>query len=161
MSAVPGELFHCCSHDGRPQRNRRTFCCSRGDEAIILPVCRILGYRVACISQCPLCVASGKVCCGTGAVECAQLASRISAVVKSSADAGEDPFSRGIDHLITDVITDLINKSRSEVSSAANDKPYRDDELVNTVRRKLSKKIKWRRTLPSLKQLFTVQRLEP
>ena len=40
----------------------------------------------------PLCVASGKVCCGTGAVECAQLASRISAVVKSSADAGEDPF---------------------------------------------------------------------
>ena len=59
-------------------------------------------------------------------VALSQTASRVSAVTKFCAGAGEDPFSKA-----KDSITDLINKSQMEASSEASHVPYRDDELAN------------------------------
>ena len=50
-------------------------------------------------------------------------------VMKCGRGAGEDPFSK-VKELITDFITDLINKVQLEASSEANHKSYRDDELT-------------------------------
>ena len=52
------------------------------------------------------------------------LPSRISAVMKASAAAGEDPFAR-----VKDLITDFTNRLQTQASSEANHVSYRDDEL--------------------------------
>ena len=54
-----------------------------------------------------------------------QFASRISAVMKFGAGAGEDPFAK-----VTELITDLIHRLQSEASSEASHKSYCDDELA-------------------------------
>ena len=100
------------------------------------------------------------LCCCTGVVECGQLISRMSAVMKfgpgavedpfvkvkqsitdvinklqreasSEAVAGEDPFAH-----VRDLITDSINRLHSQASSEANYKPYRDDEPMNASEKK-------------------------
>ena len=53
----------------------------------------------------------------------AQLATRISAIVKFGASAGDDPFVKGL-------ITDLINRLQAEASSETNQKSYCDELML-------------------------------
>jgi len=53
----------------------------------------------------------------------AQLASRISAIMKFGAGSGEDPFAK-----VKGLITDLISRLQAEASSEANQKAYCDEE---------------------------------
>merc|ERR1719383_506240 len=61
-----------------------------------------------------------------------QLASRISAVMKFGAGAGEDPFAK-----VKELITELINRLQSEASSEASHKSYCDDELTKAQQLKM------------------------
>jgi len=61
----------------------------------------------------------------------AQLASRISAVVKYGSAAGEDPFVK-----VKSLITDLITKLEAEGSSEADEKAYCDDQMAKTEEKK-------------------------
>mmetsp|Transcript_105564 Transcript_105564/g.278789 ORF Transcript_105564/g.278789 Transcript_105564/m.278789 type:complete len:705 (-) Transcript_105564:135-2249(-) len=61
----------------------------------------------------------------------AQLASRISAVVKYGSAAGEDPFVK-----VKALITDLITKLEAEGSSEADEKAYCDDQMAKTEEKK-------------------------
>jgi len=61
----------------------------------------------------------------------AQLASRISAVVKYGSAAGEDPFVK-----VKALITDLITKLEAEGSSEADEKAYCDEQMAKTEAKK-------------------------
>jgi len=61
----------------------------------------------------------------------AQLASRISAVVKYGSGAGEDPFAK-----IKGLISDMIAKLEAEANSEATEKAYCDDEMAKTSAKK-------------------------
>jgi len=61
----------------------------------------------------------------------AQLASRITAVVKYGATAGEDPFSK-----IKSLISDMIVKLEKEAEKDATEKAYCDDEMSKTEAKK-------------------------
>jgi chromosome segregation ATPase len=61
----------------------------------------------------------------------AQLASRISAVVKYGSAAGEDPFVK-----VKALISDLIAKLEAEASSEADEKAYCDDQMAKTEEKK-------------------------
>merc|ERR1719226_345404 len=61
----------------------------------------------------------------------AQLASRISAVIRLGAAAGEDPFVK-----VKGLITDLIAKLEAEASAAAEEKAYCDDQIAKTEEKK-------------------------
>merc|ERR1719197_1630211 len=61
----------------------------------------------------------------------AQLASRIAAVIRYGASAGEDPFSK-----VKGLITDMIAKLESEPKSEATEKAYCDEELAKTEAKK-------------------------
>ena len=58
-------------------------------------------------------------------------ASRISLVMKARAGASEDPSAP-----VKDLITDFINRLQAQVSSEANHKPHRDEELKDVVEKK-------------------------
>merc|ERR1719331_1422192 len=57
----------------------------------------------------------------------AQLASRIGAVIRYGASAGEDPFVK-----VKGLITQMISKLESEAKSEATEKAYCDEELAKT-----------------------------
>ena len=61
----------------------------------------------------------------------AQLASRISAIMKFGAGAGEDPFVK-----VKGLITDLINRLQAEASSEASHKSYCDEETSKATEKK-------------------------
>ena len=61
----------------------------------------------------------------------AQLASRISAVMKFGAGAGEDHFVK-----VKGLITELINRLQAEASSEATHKSYCDEEMSKTTEKK-------------------------
>jgi len=61
----------------------------------------------------------------------AQLASRISAVVRYGASAGEDPFVK-----VKGLISDMIAKLEAEAKDAATEKAYCDEELAKTEAKK-------------------------
>merc|ERR1719420_724442 len=61
----------------------------------------------------------------------AQLASRIGAVIRYGASAGEDPFQK-----VKGLITDMIAKLESEAKSEASEKAYCDEELAKTEAKK-------------------------
>jgi len=61
----------------------------------------------------------------------AQLASRMQAVVRLGAAAGEDPFVK-----VKGLITDLIAKLEAEASAAAEEKAYCDDQMAKTEEKK-------------------------
>merc|ERR1719226_23916 len=61
----------------------------------------------------------------------AQLASRISAVIRLGGAAGEDPFVK-----VKGLITDLIAKLEAEASAAAEEKAYCDDQIAKTEEKK-------------------------
>jgi len=61
----------------------------------------------------------------------AQLASRISAVVRYGASAGEDPFVK-----VKGLISDMIAKLEAEAKDAATEKAYCDEELSKTEAKK-------------------------
>merc|ERR1719502_1777678 len=61
----------------------------------------------------------------------AQLASRISAVLRFGAAGGEDPFGK-----VKGLITDMIAKLESEAKSEATEKAYCDEELAKTEAKK-------------------------
>jgi len=61
----------------------------------------------------------------------AQLASRIAAVQKLGAAAGEDPFAK-----VRSLITDMIRKLESEAGSEATEKAYCDEQLSKTETKK-------------------------
>merc|ERR1740138_1558481 len=61
----------------------------------------------------------------------AQLASRIQAVVKLGAAAGDDPFAK-----VKGLITDLIAKLEAEAQAAAEEKAYCDDQMAKTKEKK-------------------------
>jgi hypothetical protein len=61
----------------------------------------------------------------------AQLASRMQAVVRLGAAAGEDPFVK-----VKGLITDLIAKLEAEASAAADEKAYCDDQIAKTEEKK-------------------------
>jgi hypothetical protein len=61
----------------------------------------------------------------------AQLASRIGAVIRFGASAGENPFAK-----VKSLITDMIAKLESEAKSEATEKAYCDEELAKTEAKK-------------------------
>merc|ERR1719324_1213359 len=61
----------------------------------------------------------------------AQLASRISAVIKYGASSGEDPFVK-----IRGLIADMISKLEKEAQSESNEKAYCDEEMAKTAQKK-------------------------
>jgi len=61
----------------------------------------------------------------------AQLASRISAVLKLGSSAGEDPFAK-----VRGLISDLISKLEAQASSEADEKAYCDEQLAKTEAKK-------------------------
>merc|ERR1740120_363164 len=61
----------------------------------------------------------------------AQLASRISAVVRYSSASGEDPFGK-----VRGLITDLISKLQAEAESEATEKAYCDEQMEKTEAKK-------------------------
>merc|ERR1719345_22363 len=61
----------------------------------------------------------------------AQLASRISAVIKYGASSGEDPFVK-----IRGLIADMINKLQKEAQSEGTEKAYCDEEMAKTAAKK-------------------------
>lgn len=61
----------------------------------------------------------------------AQLASRISAVIRYGGSSGEDPFVK-----VRGLIADMIAKLEKEASSEANEKAYCDEELAKTKAKK-------------------------
>jgi hypothetical protein len=61
----------------------------------------------------------------------AQLASRIGAVIRYGASAGEDPFQK-----VKSLITDMISKLEAEAKSEATEKAYCDEELAKTEAKK-------------------------
>merc|ERR1719409_1429316 len=61
----------------------------------------------------------------------AQLASRIGAVIRYGAAAGEDPFTK-----VKGLITDMISKLEAEAKSEATEKAYCDEELAKTESKK-------------------------
>ena len=61
----------------------------------------------------------------------AQLASRIGAVFKFGAGAGEDPFQK-----VKGLITDLIKKLQEEASAEATQKAYFDEETAKANEKK-------------------------
>jgi len=61
----------------------------------------------------------------------AQLASRISAVIRYGASAGEDPFTK-----VKGLISDMIAKLETEAKEAATEKAYCDEELSKTEAKK-------------------------
>jgi len=61
----------------------------------------------------------------------AQLASRMSAVLKYGAAGGSDPFAK-----VKGLITDMISKLESEASSEATEKAYCDEELSKSTAKK-------------------------
>jgi len=63
----------------------------------------------------------------------AQLASRIEAVVRYGASAGEDPFAK-----IKGLISDMITKLEGEAANDATEKAYCDDEMAKTTAKKSS-----------------------
>jgi len=60
-----------------------------------------------------------------------QLASRIQAVVRYGAQAGEDPFTK-----VKQLITDMVSKLEKEASNDATEKAYCDDEMAKTEAKK-------------------------
>lgn len=60
-----------------------------------------------------------------------QLASRIDAVVRYGANAGEDPFAK-----IKTLISDMVSKLEKEASNDATEKAYCDDEMAKTEAKK-------------------------
>merc|ERR1719217_1301278 len=61
----------------------------------------------------------------------AQLASRLSAVIRYGATSGDDPFAK-VKGLITDMITKLMNEAAAEAS----EKAYCDEEMAKTKAKK-------------------------
>jgi hypothetical protein len=61
----------------------------------------------------------------------AQLASRISAVLRYSTSSGDDPFVK-----VKSLITDLISKLEAEASSEASEKAYCDEQMEKTEAKK-------------------------
>jgi len=61
----------------------------------------------------------------------AQLASRMAAVIRYGASAGEDPFAK-----VKGLITDMISKLEAEAKSEATEKAYCDEELAKTEAKK-------------------------
>jgi len=61
----------------------------------------------------------------------AQLASRISAVIRYGASAGEDPFTK-----VKSLISDMISKLEAEAKDSATEKAYCDEELAKTEAKK-------------------------
>merc|ERR1719389_167489 len=61
----------------------------------------------------------------------AQLASRIGAVIRFGASAGEDPFTK-----VKGLIVDMISKLEAEAKSEATEKAYCDEELAKTEAKK-------------------------
>jgi hypothetical protein len=61
----------------------------------------------------------------------AQLASRISAVVRFGASSGEDPFAK-----VRTLIQDMLTKLESEGNSEATEKQYCDEEMAKTATKK-------------------------
>jgi len=61
----------------------------------------------------------------------AQLASRIGAVIRYGASAGEDPFTK-----VRGLITDMISKLEGEAKNDATEKAYCDEELSKTAAKK-------------------------
>jgi chromosome segregation ATPase len=61
----------------------------------------------------------------------AQLASRISAVIRYGSTGGEDPFAK-----VRSLITDMISKLESEAKSESTEKAYCDEELAKTAAKK-------------------------
>merc|ERR1719238_2407299 len=61
----------------------------------------------------------------------AQLASRVAAVVKYGASAGEDPFAK-----IKGLISDMIAKLEAEALAEANEKAYCDEQMAKTKAKK-------------------------
>merc|ERR1719517_44384 len=61
----------------------------------------------------------------------AQVSSRMQAVVRLGAAAGEDPFVK-----VKGLITDLIAKLEAEASAAADEKAYCDDQIAKTEEKK-------------------------
>lgn len=61
----------------------------------------------------------------------AQLASRIDAVIRYGANAGEDPFAK-----IKTLISDMVSKLEKEASEDATEKAYCDDEMAKTEAKK-------------------------
>jgi hypothetical protein len=61
----------------------------------------------------------------------AQLASRISAVIKYGSSTGDDPFAK-----VKALISDMIQKLEAEASSEASEKSYCDEEMAKTKAKK-------------------------
>merc|ERR1719162_2406250 len=61
----------------------------------------------------------------------AQLASRISAVIRYGSTSGEDPFSK-----IRGLISDMISKLQKEAASESTEKAYCDEEMAKTKAKK-------------------------
>merc|ERR1719254_62022 len=61
----------------------------------------------------------------------AQLASRISAVLRYSSASGEDPFVK-----VKALITDLITKLENQASAEASEKAYCDEQMEKTEAKK-------------------------
>jgi len=61
----------------------------------------------------------------------AQLASKISAVIKYGASSGEDPFAK-----IRGLISDMISKLQREAQSESSEKAYCDEEMAKTAAKK-------------------------
>lgn len=61
----------------------------------------------------------------------AQLASRISAVIRYGASSGEDPFAK-----VRSLISDMIAKLEKEAGAEANEKSYCDEEMAKTAAKK-------------------------
>jgi len=61
----------------------------------------------------------------------AQLASRVSAIIRYGAGAGEDPFAK-----VKTLITDMITKLEAEADAAAQEKAYCDEQMQRTEHKK-------------------------